>query len=90
VLYKKEAGMAMTGRFFTKERLIDLERTVDVLNGQLREMQWELQQAKGSSLTERFWNNVMSPRQSRVFMSAVCNRRIRPNTKVVPHAGSGA
>lgn len=82
--------MAMTGRSLTKERLIDLERTVDVLNGQLREMQWKLQQAKGSSLTERFWNNVMSPRQSRVFMSAVCNRRIRPNTKVVAHAGSRA
>lgn len=82
--------MAMTGRSLTKERLIDLERTVDVLNGQLREMQWELQQAKGNSLTERFWTNLMSPWQSRVFMSAVCNRRIRPNTKVVHDGGSNA
>lgn len=71
-------------------RLMDLERTVDALNGRLREMQWELRQAKGSSLTERIWNNLISPRQSRVFMSAVCNRRIRPNTKVVIHAGSRA
>jgi hypothetical protein len=80
----------MMGRSLAKDRLMDLERTVDLLNGQLREMQWELQQAKGGTLTERFWNNVMSPRQSRVFMSAVCNRRIRPNTKVVAHAGSRA
>jgi hypothetical protein len=82
--------MAMTGGSLTKERLIDLERTVDALNGRLREMQWELQQARGHSLTERLWNNVMSPRQNRVFMSAVCNRRIRPNTKVVHHDGSNA
>lgn len=80
----------MTGRNLADERLMDLERTVDQLNGRLREMQWTLQQAKGSSLTERFWNNVMSPRQSRVFMSTVCNRRIRPNTKVVHDDGSNA
>lgn len=82
--------MAMTGQNMAKDRLMDLERTVDALNGRLREMQWELQQAKGSSITERFWNHVIGPRQSRVFMSAVCNRRIRPNTKVVYHGGSNA
>jgi hypothetical protein len=82
--------MVMTGRSLTKGQLIDLERTVDTLTGRLREMQWELQQAKGNSLTERFWNNVMSPWQSRAFMSAVCNRRIRPNTKVVHDGGSNA
>ncbi|NJN49076.1 MAG: hypothetical protein HC805_03915 [Alkalinema sp. RL_2_19] len=82
--------MVRTGQSHATGRLTDLERTVDALNGQLREMQWELQQAKGSSLTERIWNNLINPRQSRVFMSAVCNRRIRPNTKVVIHAGSRA
>ena len=75
--------MVVTGRSLTKERLIDLERTVDVLNEQLRDMQWELRQAKGMSVTERLWKNVMGPWQGREFMSAVCNRRIRPNTKVV-------
>lgn len=82
--------MAITGQSLAKDRLMELERTVDVLNGQLREMQWELQQAKGNSLTERFWTNVMSPWQSCAFMSAVCNRRIRPNTKVVHDDGSNA
>jgi len=72
----------------TKERLIDLERTVDVLNVRLRDMQWELRQAKAGSMTERFWKNLMGPLQGSEFMSAVCNRRIRPNTKVVHHVGT--
>ncbi len=72
----------------TKERLMDLERTVDTLNGQLRKMQWELQQAKAGSLTERFWKNLMSPLQGSEFMLAFCNRRVRLNTKVVDHVGT--
>lgn len=79
--------MAME-REIAKERLNDLERTVDVLNGRLNDMQWELQQAKGQSLTERFWKNLMGSRQGGEFMSAVCNRQVRPNTKVVNHVGS--
>ena len=75
--------MAMSEQVLTKERLIDLERTVDVLNSQLRDMQSELRQAQGMSVRERLWKNVLSPWQGRVFMSAVCNRRVRPNTKVV-------
>lgn len=72
----------MAGRDVTRDRLQYLERTVGALNGQLRDMQWELQRAKkGQSVTERFWKNLVSPGE--VFMSAVCNRRIRPNTKVV-------
>jgi hypothetical protein len=67
----------------TNDRLMDLERTVDVLNGRLREVQLKLQQRKTHSLTERLWKGLMSGRQRREFMSAVCNRRIRPNTKVV-------
>jgi hypothetical protein len=72
----------------TKEQLMDLERTVGALHGRLRDMQWELQQAKAGSLTERFWKNLMSPWQGSEFMSAVCNRRARPNTKVVDHVGT--
>ena len=34
--------MLTAGRFFGTDRLVDLERTVNSLNGQLREMQWEL------------------------------------------------
>jgi hypothetical protein len=51
-------------------------------------MRWELQRAKAGSLTERFWKNLMSPSQGDEFMSAVCNRRVRPNTKVVDHVGT--
>jgi hypothetical protein len=75
----------MAGRDLTRERLISLERTVGALNGQVRDMRWELQRSKDQSIPERFWRNLMGPGQ--VFMSAaVCNRRIRPNIKVVNHA----
>jgi len=72
----------------SKQQLMHLERTVEALNGRLRDMQWELQQTKGQSFTERFWKNFMIPRQGSAFMSAVCNRQIRPNTKVVDHVGA--
>ena len=80
--------MIMAARQMAIDRLMDLERTVDALNGRLREVQCELQQARGGSLTERLWKNWMSPRQGNEFMSAVCNRRVRPNTKLVDHAGT--
>ena len=72
----------------TKERLMDLERTVDTMNGRLRDMQWELRQAKGHSLTERLWKNLIGFRQGTEFMSAVCNRQVRPNTKMVDYVGT--
>jgi hypothetical protein len=68
------------------DRLVDLERTVDSLNGQLREMQWELYRAKAEPLSMRLWRNLVSPKGDREFMSAVCNRRARPNTRMVVHA----
>lgn len=74
----------------TKERLIDLERTVDTLHGQVQDMQWELREAKGLSLTERLWKNFRGSRQADEFMSACCNRRVRPNTKVVDHVDTTA
>lgn len=72
----------------TKERLMDLERTVDTLNEQLRDMQWELRQAKGHSIKERLLKNLRGPRQGSEFMSAVCNRQVRPNTKLVDYVGT--
>ena len=81
--------LQVTGRSVTTDRLVDLERTVDSLNGQLREMQWELYRAKSEPFSVRLWRSLMSQKGD-VFMSAVCNRRIRPNTKVVSHGGSRA
>jgi hypothetical protein len=71
----------------TKERLIDLQRTVDTLHGRIQEMQCELRQATRHS-AERWWRNLLGTRQGEAFMSACCNRRVRPNTKVVNHAGT--
>jgi hypothetical protein len=75
--------MAMMG----ESRLMDLERVVEMLNGQLRAVQWELRQAKCWSLAERLRINLASVRRNHIFMSAVCNQRIRPNRK---EAGRGA
>lgn len=80
--------MSMLGSSSAKDRLRELERTVSALNGQLRDMQWELQQTKCSSVKARLWGNLLGPRQSRVYMSAVCNRRVRPNTKVTNDAAT--
>lgn len=73
-------------RSYQAERLIDLERTVDFLNGQLRKMQWDLYWAKAVPLPIRLWRNFVSSRGRQQFMSAVCTRRARPNTKMVSHA----
>ena len=82
--------MLTAGRSFRTERLIDLERTVDFLNGQLRKMQWDVYRVKAESLPIRVWRNLVSPKGRQQFMSAVYTRRVRPNTKVVPHADSRA
>ena len=82
--------MLATGRSFGTERLVDLERTVDSLHGQLREMQWELYRSKVEPLPVRLWRNLASLKSRKEFMSAVCNRRARPNTKLVTHAHSRA
>ena len=78
--------MLTASRSLEADRLVDLERTVDSLNGQLREMQWELYRAKAEPLSMRLWRNLVSPKGGREFMSAVCNRRARPNTMMVVHA----
>ncbi len=74
-------------KVFGTERLIDLERTVDSLNGQLRKMQWDLYRAKSEPLPIRLWRNLVSLKGRQEVMSTVCNRWPRPNTKVVSHAG---
>jgi hypothetical protein len=78
--------MLTAGRSFRTERLGDLERTVDSLNGQLRKMQWDLYRAKAEPLSTRLWRNIVSLKGGQEFMSAVCNRCVRPNTKVVSYA----
>ena len=78
--------MLTSGRSFGTDRLVDLERTVDSLNGQLRKMQWDLYGTKAEPLPVRLWRNLVSIKGGQEFMSAVCNRCARPNTKMVSHA----
>ena len=75
-----------TGRYFGIDRLIDLEQTVDSLNGELRKIQWDLYRAKAEPLPARLWRNLVNLKGGQEFMSAVCNRRARPNTKMVSYA----
>ena len=75
--------MFIPGRSFRADRLVDLERTVDFLNGQVRKMQRELYRAKSEPLSVRLWRNLVSRKGGQEFMSAVCNRRVRPNTKMI-------
>ena len=78
--------MLTVGRFIGTDRLIDLEHTVESLNGELRKIQRELYRTKTELLPARLWRNLLSPKDGQEFMSAVCNRRARPNTKLVSHA----
>ena len=78
--------MHTAGRSIGTDRLIDLEHTVDSLNGALRKIQWDLYRAKMEPLPVRLWRNLVSLKGGQEFMSAVCNRRARPNTKMVSHA----
>ena len=78
--------MLMVGKCFGTDRLVDLERTVESLNEQLREMQWDLYWVKAEPLPVRLWRNLVSLKGRQEFMSAVCNRCARPNTKMASHA----
>jgi hypothetical protein len=80
--------MLTSGRVLVTERLVSLERTIDSLNGQLRDVRWELGHAKAEPLPVRLWRNLLGGRSEREYMSTVCNRNVRPNTKVVSHGGS--
>ncbi len=78
--------MLTAGISFRANRLVDLERMVNHLNGQLREMQWSLYRAKAEPLPARFWRSLASFKGDQEFMSACCNRSVRPNTKRVSPA----
>lgn len=62
-------------------RLMDLERVVELLNGQMHALQRELDQSKHWSSAGQLRSNFLSLRRNHQFMSAICNQRIRPNTK---------
>jgi hypothetical protein len=82
--------MLTAGTSVRANRLIDLERTVNFLNGQLREMQWSLYRAKAEPLPARLWRSFVRLKGDQKFMSACCNRSVRPNTKRVSHADRAA
>ena len=79
--------MLTADRSFGAMRLAELKQTMDSLNGRLRELQWELDRVKAKSLSIRLWRNLASRKGRQEYMSAVCNRHARPNTKMVSHAG---
>ncbi len=81
--------MLTGGRTLMTDRLVSLERTIDSLNGQLREVRWELGHAKAEPLPVRLWRNLVGGRSEQEYMSTVCNRNVRPNTKVVSHGRAG-
>jgi hypothetical protein len=80
--------MFIEKRFIGTDRLIDLEHTVESLNGELRKIQGDLYRTKTEPFSTRLWRSLVSPKGGPEFMSAVCNRRARPNTKLVSHADS--
>ncbi len=82
--------MLTGGRTLMTDRLVSLERTIDSLNGQLREVRWELGHTKAEPLPVRLWRNLVGGRSEQDYMSTVCNRNVRPNTKVVSHGRSRA
>ena len=82
--------MLTGGRTLMTDRLVSLERTIDSLNGQLREVRWELGHTKAEPLPVRLWRNLVGGRSEQDYMSTVCNRNVRPNTKVVSRGRSRA
>ncbi|MDP3089357.1 MAG: hypothetical protein Q8N04_01670 [Nitrospira sp.] len=82
--------MLTGGRTLVTDRLVSLEQTIDALNGQLRDVRWELGHAKVEPLPIRLWRNLVGGRSEQDYMSTVCNRNVRPNTKVVSHGRSRA
>ena len=80
--------MVTGGRTLMTDRLVSLERTIDSLNGQLRDVRWGLDHAKTEPLPIRLWRNLEGGRSEQEYMSTVCNRNVRPNTKVVSHGGA--
>jgi hypothetical protein len=78
--------MLTLGKLVRPDRFIDPKRTGNFLSGPLRAMQGGLDQAKTEPLPARLWRRLLSRKGDREFMSAVCNRYVRPNTKKVLYA----
>ena len=76
--------LATESLYLTKDQLMDLERTVAALDNRLRSIQRGLQRSTAGSLVERFRSLLPSNNGSQ-FMSAVCNRHVRLNTKLTSH-----
>jgi hypothetical protein len=68
----------------TKDQLMDLERTVAALDNRLQSIQRGLQRSTAGSLVQRF-QSLLRPKQASQFMSAVCNRHVRSNTKLTSY-----
>jgi hypothetical protein len=68
----------------TKDQLMDLERTVAALDNRLQSIQRSLRRSTAGSLVERF-RSLLRSKQRGQFMSAVCNRHVRLNTKLASH-----
>ena len=68
----------------TKEWILQLEKTVAALDDRVKHLQAGLGTATVGSPAKRFWV-LTGSRQTRAFMSSVCNQHIRPNTKVMAH-----
>ncbi|MCP9448451.1 MAG: hypothetical protein NNA21_00090 [Nitrospira sp.] len=74
--------MTTVGQPAAHSRLMDLERIVTLLNKHLRALQQELRQTGARSAAHQpswwVWHNRG---QKKLFMSAICNRHIRPNLR---------
>ncbi len=73
----------------TNDQLTDLERSVAVLDTRWQRIQWSLEQATAGSIMERFRSFVRFKPESR-FMSTVCNRQVRLNTRLALHGSPRA
>jgi hypothetical protein len=82
--------MAMMEQYLGNGRFIGAERVLELLDGQLRIWRQELHQAKNWSSTGQLRNTMLNLRRNRLFMSAICNQQIRPNTKEASRGTSRA
>ena len=67
-------------------RLIELEKTLAALDDRVRNIQSGLWPTTIREPKRGFWS-LITPRQEEAFMTSVCNRRVRPNTKITTHDG---
>ncbi|MFO0705502.1 MAG: hypothetical protein U0412_01505 [Nitrospira sp.] len=80
--------MVAQGKMLVSDRLFEVERAVKAFDGQLREARLGLAATRTAPLTTRLWRNLIGARFQDIYMSAVCNRNVRPNTKIVSHVGA--